>query len=391
MTPPFSWSKYFRYVATGLCFIYAFKIVDLALENTPISKRLERANLDALFQGKPLDVSKDIFLVTVTDDDYRQEFAGTSPLQPAKLNEIISAILADHPKVLGVDFDTSDWTDVEIPPHNGTTIVWARELISTDGKTELGGMPTKTAKSDCYGVPSYVPDDDSIIREYSEWAVGSGRVYPTLPVNLAGAFQNQPCVVEQPLKGGKQTGDSPRMLINYAGDARSFNRLSAGALLKLKGTGANPLKDKLVLLGGSYRAARDAYPTPVGYLDGVVILAQTAQTRLPGHELRTERWGLLGGWMQLQSYVLLLVGFFLPKGWRMAITLVTGPIDAFLGNWIWFYTGSTFISFMPYLVGLIAHQTYDHIKDYRTLRKENREMKDRLRAHGLAVPKTDDD
>jgi CHASE2 domain-containing sensor protein len=391
VTPPFSWRKYLRYVATGLCFMYAFKLLDKGLESTPVVKRLERANLDALFSGKVPDPSatRDIFLITVTDEDYRQIFGAVSPLQPAKLNEIISAILDSHPRVLGVDFDTSDWKDADIPAHDGTTIVWARELLSAAGKTELGGIPSGASKSDCYGVPSYVPDDDSVIREYSEWAVGSDQVYPTVAVNLAAAFQKLPCIHEKSLKDWKKPDHFP--LINYAGDARTFNRLSAGALLQLKGTGANPLKDKLVLLGGSYHAARDAYPTPVGYLDGVVILAQTALTRLPGHELRSERpEGLLHSWISIQSYVLLLATFFFPKGWRLAITIVTGPVDAFLGNWIWFYTGGTFLSFMPYLVGLTAHQIYDHIKDYRKLIKDNREMRDQLRAHGLTTPKTDD-
>ncbi len=371
--------------------MYGFGHLDKALESTSVVQHLEKANLDALFHGKPLEVSKDIFLVTVTDDDYSQIFGGVSPLAPTKMNEILAAILANHPKVLGVDFDTSGWKDIEVPAHEGTTIVWARELIYAGGRTELGGMPNKAAKSDCYGVPSYVPDDDSVIREYSTSAVGSDRLYPTVPVNLAAAFQNRPCIVEQPFKDRKKPGDVPRMLINYAGDARAFNRLSAGALLQLRGSGANPLKDKLVLFGGSYRAARDAYPTPVGYLDGVVILAQTAQSLLPGHELHTERGGILGSWMAIQSYMILLVGFFLPKGWRLAITLFTGPIDAFFGNWIWFYTGATFVSFMPYLVSLLAHQTYDHIKDYRALTKQNREMKAQLRANGLVVPETHDD
>ena len=391
MTHPFSWRKYARYVLTGVCFIYGFKLFDKALESTSVAQRLEKANLDALFHGKPLEVSKDIFLVTVTDDDYNQIFDGISPLAPAKMNDILSAILENHPKALGVDFDTSSWKDINVPVHEGTTIVWARELISAGGQTQLGGMPTRAAPSDCYGVPSYVPDDDSVIREYLKSAVGSDRLYPTVPVNLAAAFQNSPCIVEQPFKDGKKPGDVPRMLINYAGDARAFNRLSAGALLQLRGSGAHPLKDKLVLFGGSYRAARDAYPTPMGYLDGVVILAQTAQSLLPGHELRTERGGVLGSWMAIQSYVILLVGYFLPKGWRLAITLFTGPIDAFFGNWIWFYTGATFLSFVPYLVSLLAHQTYDHIKDYRALAKENREMQARLRANGLVVPETHDD
>lgn len=381
MTPPFSWRKYGRYFLTGLAFMYGFKTLDSLLEKTAIVQRMERANLDALFSGKKTEVSKDIFIVTVTEEDYSQLFGGVSPLQPSKLNEVISAILESGPKVLGVDFDTSAWKDVGVRPPAGTTIVWAKETV--------GNLSSKDV---CYGVPVYVPNEDGFIRDYSAYVEGNGQAFPTLAVNLAEVYLKGTCLNPLPLNQWKKT--EPLPLINYAGDATAFNRLSASALLQLKGSeddpGAatrwalwkneNPLKGKLVLLGGAYRAARDAYPTPVGYLDGVVILAHTAQTRLPGHELRSDApKGLLNGWLSIQAYVLLLATYFIPKAWRMGITILTGPIYAFIGNWIWFFAGGTFLSFVPYLVGLTVHQIYDHIKDFRKLEKDNHNLKERLR------------
>ena len=103
------------------------------------------------------------------------------------------------------------------------------------------------------------------------------------------------------------------------------------------------------------------------------------QERLPGHELRSEMpTGLLHNWFSMQSYVILLASYFIPKAWRMGIMIFTGPISAFVGNWFWFFTGGTFLSFVPYLVGLVVHQIYDHIKDFRAIEKENRELKEKI-------------
>ena len=389
----FSWRKYGRYILTGLAFMYAFKLLDGLVEQTPLMQRIERANLDALFSAKLPEVSKDVFIIDVTEDDYDQVFGGISPLNPAKVSEIIQAIGESGPKVLGVDFDTSGWKNVARPDAAGIAIVWARATNGRPGNMllsdVLGGSPDV-----CYGVPAYFPNDDGFVRQYSEYVKGTDQAFPSLPVNLAEVFLKGPAACRKAIsvKTWKRPATPP--LINFAGDKSAFNRLSAGALLQLKGAagdaeaakrwetwkGANPIKGKLALFGGSYRAARDAYPTPVGYLDGVDILAHTAQTRLPGHELRSDiRPGLLNNWFSLEGYVLLLALYFVPKAWRMGATILTGPIYAFAGNWIWFFAGGTFLSFVPYLEGLVFHQIYNHIKEFRKIEKENRELKEQLR------------
>ena len=50
-------------------------------ENLSIFRHLENSNLDTwLLAKKPL-ISKDVFVVTITDDDYKEIFRTTSPLQ----------------------------------------------------------------------------------------------------------------------------------------------------------------------------------------------------------------------------------------------------------------------------------------------------------------------
>src|SRR5579884_2068359 len=98
-----------RYFVVGLCWMAFFSVVDELADRTWLVKRMETANLDALFRARQKKVSTNISVVDVTDEDYQKEFGGQSPLNPGKLREIIDAIMASDPTVLGVDFDTSAW------------------------------------------------------------------------------------------------------------------------------------------------------------------------------------------------------------------------------------------------------------------------------------------
>jgi CHASE2 domain-containing sensor protein len=156
--------KFWRYFGVGLCWMaFASGIHELA-DQTWLVKRLETANLDALFSGKQWKVSKDVVVVSITDDDYQTEFGGISPLNAGKLMEVIDAILAGGPKALGVDFDTSAWAALPAK-YAGKPIVWAREALGESGSLTLGKVLGGTEEV-CYGVPAYFPDEDGIVREY---------------------------------------------------------------------------------------------------------------------------------------------------------------------------------------------------------------------------------
>src|SRR5271157_2922904 len=51
--------------------------------------------------------SKDIYIVEITEDDYRDIFRGRSPLCVAEVRRILTLIERGKPSVIGVDLDTS--------------------------------------------------------------------------------------------------------------------------------------------------------------------------------------------------------------------------------------------------------------------------------------------
>src|SRR5262249_1914480 len=48
----------------------------------------------------------------------------------------------------------------------------------------------------------------------------------------------------------------------------------------------SPIKDKIVVLGGTYRAARDVHATPVGQRAGMNLLASAIETELTNRGIR---------------------------------------------------------------------------------------------------------
>jgi CHASE2 domain-containing sensor protein len=372
--------KFWRYFWVGLCWMaFASGIHELA-DQTWLVKRLETANLDALFSGKQWKVSPDVVVVSITDDDYQTEFGGISPLNAGKLMEVIDAILAGNPKVLGVDFDTSAWAG---PParYAGKPMVWAREALGAGASLTLGKVLGGTEEV-CYGVPAYFPDEDGIVREYKEFIQGAGPTYyPSLAFNLVEVSQRGPQACRGALPNLDPSQSPELEKVNYRGPKNAFDHLSVRTLKTLKNLPASavhPLHGKIVLLGGAYRAARDAYATPFGYLDGVDIIANTVDMNLPGNkELKDmPAWVMVAGYAQA---VLLLAGlYFVSRTWSLLIHVLVVPVYALLINWLAFQWAGTFVSFVPCFVGIVIHEMVEHMTEYHRVQRENRELHEQI-------------
>ena len=386
--------KFWHYFGVGLCWMaFASGLHELALQ-TWLVQRLETANLDALFSGKQWTVSPDVVVVSITDNDYQTMFGGISPVNPGKLMEVIDVILAGGPKALGVDFDTSAWAG---PPakYVGKPIVWAREALGEAGSLTMAKVLGGTEKV-CFGVPAYFPDEDGIVREYREFIQGASRqYYPSLAFNLVEVSQRGPQACRGALLNLDQTQSAEAAKVNFRGPKNAFDHLSISALMTLKDVknvpawAAKPLQGKVVLLGGAYRAARDAYPTPFSYLDGVDIIANTVDMNLPGNkELKdTPAWLKVAGYVQ--GVVLLAGLYFVSRTWSLLIQVLVVPVYALLVSWLAFQWAGTFVSFVPCVVGIVIHEIVEHATEYHRLQRENGELHEQMnRLRAAAGPST---
>ena len=243
----------------------------------------------------------------------------------------------------------------------------------------LGGT-----ESVCFGVPAYFPDEDGIVREYKEFIQGADRqYYPSLASNLVEVSQRGPQACRGALPNLDRNQSAEAAKVNFRGPKSAFDHLSIGALMTLTGKdvpawAATPLQGKIVLLGGAYHAARDAYPTPFSYLDGVDIIANTVDMNLPGNKELKDMplWLELAGYVQ--GVVLLAVFYFVSRTWKLVIGLLALPVYALLVNWLAFQWAGTFVSFVPCLVGIVIHEIIEHANEHRRLLRENRELREQM-------------
>ena len=244
-----------------------------------------------------------------------------SPLDPDKLGQILKAIAAGHPRVIAVDIDTSSTAMKDKYGQlakMASGAGWPPIIWSVDGEPTLDehgghGGPTleqvfpplagnEASGSGLILLPS---DRDGVIRRYyRHFATTNESHHEPVPIDsLPWAVVKEYCRqspdaelsarLQQTKKGGPASQESPELLMNFLGDHFTFTHITARTVLESYGrrefwsSEKSPIRDKIVLLGGTYKAARDVHPTPIGQVPGVELLAMAIESELQGTGIRT--------------------------------------------------------------------------------------------------------
>jgi adenylate cyclase len=139
--------------------------------------------------------------------------------------------------------------------------------------------------------------------------------------------------------------------INFAGPAQSFLTIPSGAVVSLSGHGDtiawdNPLRNRIVLVGGTFPDSRDFFQTPHGLLPGVEVHANLV------HMLVSRRFIQASGWavsLGLQVAVCLMAGLGLMALRPLAGTLVCILAALLLGipaSYLVFHKAGYWVDFM---------------------------------------------
>lgn len=317
-------------------------------------------------------------IVRITDADYAELFDGRSPLRPERLDTLLRAIEAGAPAAIGVDLDTSTPELARLATRAyRVPVVWAREVVpcgadeadmEADGEADapprercvLGPTPTVGA----VGAVTFEQEADGSIQRYVREIRTSTGLVPSLPW----ALQRHGA----PSAGGEARGDTVSRYIRFRRHERLLS-LSAREVLALARDSLGDyrrvgmLRGRIVLLGGSYRAARDAYATPLApRMLGVDILAQTLATEMEGGGVQAPRWWTVAALqIAVTATVLGLFGVCtLPSAF--ALTLLLAPPIVLTcsrvatGEWM---TG--WVYFVPLYGVLLVQQVYEAAEDYR--------------------------
>jgi CHASE2 domain-containing sensor protein len=332
--------------------------------------KLETVALDTEFRLSVPPAESDVAIVNIDDDYYRSAFGSQSPLNPATLHDLIDKIAACHPKVIAVDIDTSDihFKDGLKVEGSWPPVVWEREVLKIpDGEMEkpeplpvLGGTGAQFDR-DSGLVLLFYEGEQKTIRRYERFKQTTEGPLPAFSWAVLRRFAPEKAIALDQFAGP--------LLIKYAGDKDGSYRLefTARKLSELyenqwkQHPNSNPIKDKIVLLGGSY-AGEDRHFTPLGEMVGFRLQASVIETELAGGGDPPPNKLTIGLLEVFDGFLLILLFHLLRPRKALLISLMIIPVLALLCSFVSFGSLSRWAYFAPVLVGLLIYEVYE---DYR--------------------------
>jgi CHASE2 domain-containing sensor protein len=386
-------------------------------EDSRIVSEMQNWSLDWFLNHRPPTPPanfEDVYLVHIADADYRDPkmFNAQSPLKPELVVDLISAVSSLRPKIVGVDLDTKDspWYSavaqnclgqngaLRVVPPSKPEVVWARMPVESrtrqaDLRAEkpiqlyqlLGGF--KDCEQALYGIPRFPLDADGVVREYvGEFEVDPQQKKPSFARAIAEDYDRvyQSSRKERILNFAaarpKGAADPEQLCAVAPASAISaeqlFCALPAQAAncheekeARSKGDQESAARwiasvpDKIVLIGGAFEDARDAYPTPIGQMCGVDLNALAIESDLhPGAIHPTPLLCGLAGDLLAGTIVVWIFWFVRSPTWALVLgTLGFGALSLLVSAAL-FYFLATWLSVIPVLAGVNIHQYCEHLR-----------------------------
>jgi CHASE2 domain-containing sensor protein len=352
----------------------------------------ETSSLDFFVRLREPVRPKYVWLVAITDRDYAELFRKTSPLDPARLRELIIAAAQLRPRVIGVDIDTSDSRGVR--PETDVPIVWGQRMTENLPARERRTVPVlgneqPQPDTNEIGVSALPADEDGSVRRYRRKISVERGSLDSLPWAVTKAFCRQ--VIDSSsgdlkaqcakiLRSESLVKYQRPLLLNFSEPPHTeVHIISASDLLQAgatEGWQSNAtFRDGIVMLGGTFALSGDvSYKTPVGTRAGIQLFSDAIETELqqrpitPLNEVLMVVFEILGG------YSLAAWHFISKNRGAVALRVAAVPVLAIASSFLAFSSLAYWFSFIPVLVGVLLHEAHEHFKHYRLLIKRAREM-----------------
>lgn len=317
------------------------------------------AMMEALLTEQTPRFAGNTVLVTIDADEYRQMFGGISPLNVDRLGASIKGILALQPKLLAVNFDTSDPSFRRLPDifkdvQGNARIVWARSATPAGDKSKASGfLGQDSGDRDFSGVSGFERDADWRVRTVKACVTVDGERQPTfhraIVLALSGtAIPTAKCGLE-----------------DLAMPLLQFTTVTLTQVQQAVPGQPNLLAGKTVILGGIY-SINDFQPGPTGLVSGVHLVASAVEAQRSARASSWRRpvhWALsvlidgFLGWMVVGVY---------SQRWtplaKLSAALSLSVLALFLPGLVLFLGGTW--SHAPFLVvaGMLIHRLYEDSK-----------------------------
>ncbi len=185
---------------------------------------------------------------------------------------------------------------------------------------------------------------------------------------------------------------APSVIFNFYGDRYRFPIIQAHEFLGSDAQESNNdqslqiqrralLRDKIVLIGGSFHAARDVYNTPLGQMAGVELIALAIQSDFGGGIREAQKvFEILAD--ILAGALVVLVYFYYQHRPRVAFyaSLLGIFLATLLFSFILFRTAAYWFNFMPIVIGMIMHQMLELSKSCSELQHEVHVLEHKLQS-----------
>jgi CHASE2 domain-containing sensor protein len=337
-------------------------VLAIVLNSVGVVKHLEKPVQDILMRAAATPSDSEVAIVDITNEDYESLFDARSPLNPARLQQLVEAIARGNPKVIGVDIDTAGPQFESLGQVTwGSQVVWARDAAYSNVEKRfypsevLGGAKPEPES----GLVLLSLDSDGVTRRYIRVCETDRGLFPAFHWAVLGRF------IERNQLGLSESTNE--MLIEYTGDPKRpyRSRLNAAKVLSMShdpGWLTNSLiKDKIVLLGGTYRG-QDEHQTPLGWMAGVDVLAQIIDTDLRGGGIRPAS-SLVTILVTIIAGLVLWSIIYRIRFWKgLLFGLIAIPVTAMLSSLVAFHTVAQSAYFTPILLAVLAERLYDNYK-----------------------------
>ena len=381
-----------HHFTSGGAVVIGLALLSLILHHSSILQDMQFTNLDVFFfSQKKLPDADHIVMVPIGSEEFddTKTFRRHQPLDPKEVARIVAAVAASGPSVIGVDIVTEEWTASDrdlvrtlIAQDNAaavsTPIVWIASgpIDESTGKVNVQHL-NGLAGFDCVGLPAIVPDSHYVVRQYwpSIDVILDGRTvpFPSLSALLNSIDESKKanCQLAQEASPAHEGGPE---LVNFSGGSAGFAHFPARVVLDAPKNDdwkkQNPLKGKIVLIGGSFPEARDRYPTPAGTMDGVEILGESTLTAR--HRVR-QTGAFLFLFADIFVGFLLLTATAFRRVWVPLLSFIVIPLAAMIASFIAFSRFGYFISFIPVMMGVFLHNLVEHAQEDARMKTENRQ------------------
>lgn len=204
--------------------------------NADLFRKLEKMALAFEMRVRAPAADSRVVIVRITDEDYQKYFVGKSPLDPARLHDIIDKIAAARPAVIAVDLDTSAEAFQSFQPGpDWPPVIWARGATYSNVRGEhlVSGVLGRDAPLVPCGLVTLKLDSDGTIRRYARVYGTNAGPAPSLPEEVLKKFPGY-------ARRAPAAADfEEEFLINYPGPAESdyFFRPPVSKLYELAAQG----------------------------------------------------------------------------------------------------------------------------------------------------------